>query len=113
MAYTSLPGPGAEIASAYRELEVAYHELQVAQVHLRSVHARTMHERVRDHDLLRQELARLSDRMDEAMSSYREAMSRYEAATATRFSENEAPPLPSSHRSGSFSTPRFRAESSS
>lgn len=113
MAYTSLPGPGVEIASAYRDLEVAYHELQVAQVHLRSVHARTMHERVRDRDLLRQELARLSERMEGAMDSYREAMARYVAATATRFSENEAPPLPSSQRTTPLSAPRFRAESRS
>lgn len=111
--YSTLPCHGAEITSAYRELEVAYHELQVAQVHLRSVHARSMHDRKRDRVLLQQELSRLSDRVDAAMLSYRQSMDRYIAATTSLLNEGPTAPAPPARHLSPQSAPRFRTESRS
>ena len=108
--YTTLPGHGAEVTAAYRELEVAYHELQVAQVHLRSIHARSMHDRTRDRTLLRQELARLSDLVDTTMQSYRAALADYIDATNALLSEEKGAPVSPPSRT---STARFRTETPS
>lgn len=111
--HTTLPDRGVEITEAYRSLEVAYHELQVAQVHLRTVHARSMNDRMRDRTLFRQELARLSDRMDVAMQSYRTAMSAYVAATDALLGHEKGAPAPSPYRTSAMPTPRFRADTPS
>lgn len=109
--YTTLPGHGVEISAAYRELEVAYHELQVAQVHLRTVHARSMHDRMRDRTLLRQELARLSDRVETTMQSYRTALADYVTATNALLTEEKGTPTPPPSRTST--TSRLRADAPS
>lgn len=102
--YTSTSGHGTDAASAYRKLEIAYHELQSIQVHLRSVHACSMHGRTRDPVLTRQELLRLNDQVERATSAYRNAMADYVRATSSpsRDGQDDAAPVrPSS------SSPRF------
>ena len=108
--HTALSHKGVEISEAYRELEVAYHELQVAQVHLRTVHARSMHDRMRDRTLFRQELSRLSDRMTRTMKAYRAAMDAYVRATDALLDEEPGAWSPPRTRS---TVPRFRADTAS
>lgn len=81
--YIAISGHGAELTSAYRKLEAAYHELQATQTRLRSVYARSMHARPKNQDrLLRQELTRLSDRVEHATSAYRKALDEYIRASS-------------------------------
>lgn len=104
--YTSTTNLGADVSSAYRKLEVAYHDLQSAQVHLRSVHARSMHGRSRSQELLRQELLRLNDRIERAASAYRNAMEEYVRASASMSGDDQADPAPP-RPAPSGSNPRF------
>ncbi len=77
------------------------------------MHARSMQEPVRSRTLFKQELTRLSDRMESAMRSYRAAMADYVAATNVLLGEDKSAPAPPSRHSTPASAPRFRAETRS
>lgn len=106
--YLTMSGHGAEVTSAYRKIEVAYHELQAAQIHLRSLHARTMHARPRSQDLLRQELTRISERAERATAAYRKAMDDY-IRVISRSGDRKADAAPPSRQASSASGMPFLA----